>query len=600
MVPPVTAPTSTEGAVVPATDTPPAAATDSSPTDSSPADAAGALLDLPEIERPAGPQGPRRRRLWQWGFPLALLGLFAAIPALVYAGYHVVLDSHDGRLIIATTDPAKPGWEGAVEPTPTAAIGTVNENGELTSVTLLSLTADGVGSVIFVPGDTRAPSQVGGQTLVTAYRAGGVDALQPAVESIMGAGLQEMVIADAAAWEELVGPVGSLTVANPDNVVYGGQTTFPKGSIDIPPAKIGAYLRTRNWAENDTNLLLRQEAFWRAWLAKVGTADSATAVPGETDSGVGRFVRTLATDQIDFEVLPVKTEPLPDAYASVFVPLTDEVEAIMVKAIPFPTASPEGSRPRIRVLDGTGQLAHGVGAAQVLAAAGAEIDAIGNAASFKIPTTQFIISGSDHQSQADQLQAALGVGEVVQSADTSDSVDITVILGADALDRALDPGHRHHRRRRMTSRPPDPDIEPDRDIDMDTHRLMTPDTDVVLSLARLAAQAAASKTDEPTVLLDVGDVLAITNYFVITGGRNARQVRTVAEEVEAQVAADGGPRPLRVEGLDSLRWVLLDYGDFVVHVLLDEARAYYELERLWSDVPRIDWAEVDEAGSAGA
>jgi len=95
-------------------------------------------------------------------------------------------------------------------------------------------------------------------------------------------------------------------------------------------------------------------------------------------------------------------------------------------------------------------------------------------------------------------------------------------------------------------------------------------------------------------------VLAITNYFVITGGRNARQVRTVAEDVEAQVGADGGPRPLRVEGLDSLRWVLLDYGDFVVHVLLDEARAYYELERLWSDVPRIEWASVDEAGSAGA
>ena len=129
---------------------------------------------------------------------------------------------------------------------------------------------------------------------------------------------------------------------------------------------------------------------------------------------------------------------------------------------------------------------------------------------------------------------------------------------------------------------------------------MTTDTDIVLSLARRAAQAAASKTEEPTVLLDVGEVLAITNYFVISGGRNPRQVRTVAEEVEAQVAADGGPRPLRVEGLDSLRWVLLDYGDFVVHVLLDEARAYYELERLWSDVPRIEWASVDEAGSAGA
>jgi ribosome-associated protein len=109
---------------------------------------------------------------------------------------------------------------------------------------------------------------------------------------------------------------------------------------------------------------------------------------------------------------------------------------------------------------------------------------------------------------------------------------------------------------------------------------------------RVAARAAASKTDEETVVLEVGEVLAITSYFVITGGRNARQVRSVAEEVELQVAADGGPKPLRTEGLDSLRWVLLDYGDFVVHVLLDEAREYYELERLWSDVPRLEWADA--------
>ncbi|HEY5155414.1 MAG TPA: ribosome silencing factor [Acidimicrobiales bacterium] len=117
------------------------------------------------------------------------------------------------------------------------------------------------------------------------------------------------------------------------------------------------------------------------------------------------------------------------------------------------------------------------------------------------------------------------------------------------------------------------------------------DADTMLGWVITAARAAAAKTDEDTVVLDVGEVLAITGYFVITGGRNPRQVKTVAEEVEQAVVAAGGPRPLRSEGFDSLRWVLLDYGDFVVHVLLDEARAYYELERLWSDVPRIDWQE---------
>ena len=68
-----------------------------------------------------------------------------------------------------------------------------------------------------------------------------------------------------------------------------------------------------------------------------------------------------------------------------------------------------------------------------------------------------------------------------------------------------------------------------------------------------------------------------------------RLVRTIVEEVERRVKAVGGPAPYRVEGTDDARWVLMDYGDFVVHVFLDEARRYYDLERLWADAPRLDW-----------
>ena len=105
----------------------------------------------------------------------------------------------------------------------------------------------------------------------------------------------------------------------------------------------------------------------------------------------------------------------------------------------------------------------------------------------------------------------------------------------------------------------------------------------------VAARAADGKTEEPTVVLEVGQVLAITGWFVITGGTNTRQVRTIAEEIEEKVAEAGGPKPLRVEGLDVGQWVLLDYGDFIVHIFLDEAREFYDLERLWRDVPSLDW-----------
>ena len=115
------------------------------------------------------------------------------------------------------------------------------------------------------------------------------------------------------------------------------------------------------------------------------------------------------------------------------------------------------------------------------------------------------------------------------------------------------------------------------------------DLDEVRTWAALAARAADSKKATSTVVLEVGPILAITDAFVITSGSNVRLVRTIAEEVERQVKLSGGPSPIRSEGLDDARWVLLDYGDFVVHVFLDEVRSYYDLERLWSDAAPIDW-----------
>ncbi len=115
--------------------------------------------------------------------------------------------------------------------------------------------------------------------------------------------------------------------------------------------------------------------------------------------------------------------------------------------------------------------------------------------------------------------------------------------------------------------------------------------DQVRDWARVAARAAASKGGDDTIILEVGKVLAITESFVITSGRNHRQVATIAEEVEAQLKATADIRPLRIEGLQQAEWVLLDFGDFVVHAFLDETRRYYDLERLWSDAPRIEWED---------
>jgi ribosome-associated protein len=105
-----------------------------------------------------------------------------------------------------------------------------------------------------------------------------------------------------------------------------------------------------------------------------------------------------------------------------------------------------------------------------------------------------------------------------------------------------------------------------------------------------AAEAAASAIDDKKgldpVLLDVSSVIVITDVFVIASGTSRRHVLTLAEEVEARLA-EHDRKPLRREGVSDATWVLLDFGDIVVHVFDEETRRYYDLERLWRDAPRM-------------
>ncbi|MGC8626748.1 MAG: ribosome silencing factor [Acidimicrobiales bacterium] len=105
----------------------------------------------------------------------------------------------------------------------------------------------------------------------------------------------------------------------------------------------------------------------------------------------------------------------------------------------------------------------------------------------------------------------------------------------------------------------------------------------------VAARAASSKLGRGTVVLSIDKLIGITDAFVITSCSNQRQVRAVTDEVERQLKEAGIGGPLSVEGLDDARWVLMDYGDFVVHIFLEEVRDFYDLEHLWGDAPSWSW-----------
>jgi ribosome-associated protein len=107
--------------------------------------------------------------------------------------------------------------------------------------------------------------------------------------------------------------------------------------------------------------------------------------------------------------------------------------------------------------------------------------------------------------------------------------------------------------------------------------------------ARIAAHAADDKKAEDILVLDVADIMGIVDAFVITHASNTRLVRAIVDEVKEQLLVLAGAKPRSVEGLDDMTWVLLDYGDLIVHVFLEETREFYGLERLWADAPRIAW-----------
>ena len=111
-----------------------------------------------------------------------------------------------------------------------------------------------------------------------------------------------------------------------------------------------------------------------------------------------------------------------------------------------------------------------------------------------------------------------------------------------------------------------------------------------LELAVFIARVIDEKQGENTIVLPVGPVVGITEYFIVTSASNARLVRAITDSVLNNVREAVGKGPLRSEGTREQQWVLIDYGDVVVHIFSDEMRRFYEIERLYKDIVPTPWA----------
>lgn len=120
-------------------------------------------------------------------------------------------------------------------------------------------------------------------------------------------------------------------------------------------------------------------------------------------------------------------------------------------------------------------------------------------------------------------------------------------------------------------------------------------TDPIQQRVRTAVQAAVDKKAFDLAVLSVGELTSIADFFVLCSANTERQTQAIADSVMEKVRARESVKPLLVEGTTPGRWILIDYGDFIVHVFTEECRRYYGLERLWGDAPNMTTEFTGEA-----
>ncbi len=403
------------------------------------ADDGADLEERPRRELP----GVLRNVTWRFFFYApVLLVLIVLAPMLAWKGFSILRNEDTGEIIGGETDPEAPGFQALVTPTPTTLLADIAPDGSLAGVTLITLPSqDGGGNIVFLPVGTllevplRAPPEA---TLVAIHAEGGMPALEQRLETMLGAGIDEVVEVPAGQWANLVAPVAPLTVQNPVAVettdAAGQPLSFPEGEIQLTAAQVGPYLQADTDDQADTVRLSRHEAFWTAWMAALDEA-GADAVPGEGDTGIGGAVRGLTGGPRNLSILPATPVPVPGiplVESDVFRPDVLRILATVPDLIPFPQGV---GRLRTRLVMGVeGQTDRLGEVSRTLVQAGAQISVIANAEEFGEDETVVYFFRENQREKAQRLLDALGTGRLEKDTSLSDTVDVVVVLGQDYID----------------------------------------------------------------------------------------------------------------------------------------------------------------------
>ncbi len=379
-------------------------------------------------------------------FSIVLLGLIASIPVLGYTGYQLISDSKEGDYTGSTLSPTDPGYEAPVDPTPTAVAIQYDDQHMPVGLTFLSLAGgDGGGSVIFVPLDTEVSEpSFGVDRLRTSYE---VVADRPAlarerlasqVGRLLNVGVDEIIDLDNAGWEQLVAPVGPLTIDNPDQIDLGFGQVIPSGQTELPANLVGPFLAATIDGESDLNRLARHEAVWTAWLDQLESSGKAEAVPGESSAGISKFAKALASGPVTFETLPVNSVP---GLIPLFRIDKEAVNQLITDTVASPTAAVPGSRFTVRLLNGVSPDGIPSDLVRQIVGRGGAVTVLGNGPQFDTDKTEIVYANPEDKDLATLMAKSIGAtGKVRLDREAPDTVDLTIVLGKDVLGDATGSG----------------------------------------------------------------------------------------------------------------------------------------------------------------
>ncbi|HEX2040345.1 MAG TPA: LytR C-terminal domain-containing protein [Acidimicrobiales bacterium] len=392
-----------------------------------PSDADVGALDIPlpetrrtsRVRRRQEVRRRRRRRMGRNG-GMALVVLLAAVLVVrALAGPPGDGDATAERAGSARTAP------------PALLLVQRGDAGRAVSLFVLAPAVGGKGGTLLLmpPGAMAEAPSLGLQPLGHLLELGGPDGLVSAVRNLLGAAIADVHVVDGAGLAALVAPAGPLSVNVPERVEKVDargtvEIVYEAGPTRVEPGEVPRLLAEKGRG-TDLTRLARHQAFWDAWLARLGK--QAGAVPAEPPA-LERALAALAAGEVRTRVLPVNSLGV-DADTELYQVEREQVARLA--ATMFPSAPrAAGERPRIQILNGTGAPGLGQRVAEKLGA-GFDIRLTGNAARFDYAETQVVFYDRKQQPAAERVRAALGMGKLVLSRNPLDVVDVTIIVGKD-------------------------------------------------------------------------------------------------------------------------------------------------------------------------